>query len=127
MSDVLRRLRGNWEGYLRCYRIWLVLLCLSAAADAGSTIWFMMKWGVVAERHPVIRMVSWVLGPVLGPVAGKLCQLLAVVGLTVFFRRQAVYIFVTVIILYGWAAWYNMWGWELYYPRVLDWLDRVSG
>jgi hypothetical protein len=47
------------------------------------------------------------------------------VALTIYLRRWAIYIFVAVIILYAWAAWYNIWGCDLYYPRLLDWLDRL--
>lgn len=44
----------------------------------------------------------------LGPVVGKLAQFAAVVLLTVFLRRWAVYLFIAVIILYAWAAIYNV-------------------
>jgi hypothetical protein len=44
---------------------------------------------------------------------GKLFQLMVVVALTVYLRRWAVYVFVAVIILHAWAAWYNVWGCDL--------------
>jgi len=58
-------------------------------------------------------------------IVGKLCQFIVVVCLTVYLRRCAAYIFVAVIVLYTWAAWYNVWGCELYYPRLLDWRNRL--
>jgi len=115
----------NWEGYIHQYRVYLVLTFLAVLADAASTVYFMLRTGPDAEGHPAIRLASTVFGPILGPVLGKLCQLTVVVALTVYLRRWAIYIFVTVIILYAWAAWYNIWGCDLYYPRLLDWLDRL--
>lgn len=119
------RLRDNWPGYLRRYRVWLLLTLLAALADAATTVYFMLSAGPQAEGHPAIRLVSTVLGPVLGPMVGKLCQLAVVVLLTVYLRRHALYIFVAVIILYTWAAWYNLWGGDLYYPRLLQWLEHL--
>ena len=107
-ADVIARLRANWCGYLREYRILLILLGIAALADTLSTIYFMLLDDPAAERHPAIRVVSIVLGPVLGPIVGKLCQIAAVLAVTVYLRRLALYILVAVIILYAWAAWYNI-------------------
>ena len=115
----------NWEGYIRKYRVLLVLTILAALADADSTVCFMCRTGPDAEGHSAIRLVSIVFGPVLEPIISKLCQLSVIVILTIYLRRWAIYIFVTVIILYAWAAWYNVWGCDLYYPRLLDWLDHL--
>lgn len=125
VRDIIDRFRNNWEGYLREYRVFLILIFLAALADAASTMYFMLRAGANAEGHPAIRLVSAIFGPILGPILGKLCQLAVVIVLTVYLRRWAAYIFVAVIVLYTWAAWYNVWGCELYYPRLLDWLDRL--
>lgn len=125
-SDILERFRMNWEGYIRHYRAFLALTFLAALADAASTIYFMCRTGPDSEGHPAIRLISVVFGPILGPIVSKVCQLSVIVVLTVYLRRWAIYIFVAVIILYTWAAWYNIWGCDLYYPRLLDWLDHVS-
>jgi len=123
--DIVERLRTNWRGYIREYRVFLILTVLAALADGASTVYFMLRAGADAEGHPAVRLVSAVFGPILGPIVGKLCQFIVVVGLTVYLRRCAAYIFVAVIVLYTWAAWYNVWGCELYYPRLLDWLDHL--
>ena len=125
MEDILKRFRTNWEGYIRKYGILLALTILAALADAASTVYFMCRTGPDTESHPAIRLISIVFGPILGPIFGKLCQLTVIVALTVYLRRWAVYIFMTVIILYTWAAWYNIWGSDLYYPRLLYWLDHL--
>jgi hypothetical protein len=124
--DIVERFRVNWEGYIREYRVILILTVLAALADAASTVYFMLRAGPDAEGHPAIRLISAVFGPILGPIAGKLCQFAAVVALTVYLRFWAVYIFVAVLVLYAWAAWYNVWGFDLYYPRLLDWLDHLT-
>ncbi|HUV63518.1 MAG TPA: hypothetical protein VMW24_06435 [Sedimentisphaerales bacterium] len=125
ISDIIERFRTNWSGYAHEYRLLLMLTVLVALADAASTVHFMLRAGPDAEGHPAIRLVSAGFGPILGPIVGKLCQFAAVVALTVYLRRWAAHIFVAVIILYTWAAWYNVWGCELYCPRLLEWLDHL--
>ena len=125
VRDILERFHVNWEGYIRECRVFLILTVLAALADAASTVYFMLRAGPDAEGHPVIRLISAVFGTILGPIVGKLCQFTAIVALTVYLRCWAAYIFIAVIILYAWAAWYNVWGCNLYYPRLLDWLDHL--
>jgi hypothetical protein len=125
MKDIMQRFRANWEGYIREFRVFLIFMVIAAVADAASTVYFMLRTGPDAEGHPAIRMISAVFGPIFGPIASKLFQLTAVVALTIYLRCWAIYIFVAVIILYAWAAWYNIWGWDLYYPRLLDCLDSL--
>lgn len=110
IEDVVKRFRSNWKGYVHEYRFFLVLMAFAGLADMGSTIYFMLQKGVDCEAHPAVRLVSMVFGPILGPIIGKACQFLAVITITVFLRRRAVYIFLAVIILYLWAAWYNISG-----------------
>ena len=123
-DDIRARLRDNWDGYVCEYRVFLLLLLLASLADAASTIHFMMQRGAGAELHPTVRSVSYLFGPVLGPIFGKAAQVVVVVVLTVYFRRRA--IFIPVIILYAWAAWYNVWGHHLYYPNLLRILDYFA-
>jgi hypothetical protein len=104
MEDILGRFRVNWKGYIRKYRVLLVLTSLAALADAVSTVYFMCRTGPDAEGHPAIRLVSTIFSPILGPVFSKLIQLIIIVALTVYLRWWAIYIFVAVIILYAWAA-----------------------
>ena len=92
----------------------------------ASTIYFMLSRGAGAEEHPAVRTFSYMLGPIFGPAFGKTVQFFVIIGLTVFLRRWAIHIFITVIILYTWAAWYNVWGQDLYYPRFLQILNRLG-
>jgi hypothetical protein len=126
MDDVVTRLRENWVGYVHEYRIFLVLVLLASLADMASTIHFMVYAGPDVELHPTVRFVSESFGPWLGPVLGKAIQVIVIITLTVFLRRQAIFIFIPVIILYTWAAWYNVWGYQLYYPRLLHILEHLA-
>lgn len=126
MSDIVTRLRENWPGYVHEYRVFLVLVLLASLADMASTIHFMVHAGADVELHPTVRFVSEHFGPWLGPVLGKAIQVIVLVTVTVFLRRWAIFIFVPVIILYAWAAWYNVCGYQLYYPRLLHFLEVLA-
>jgi len=122
-NDIVRRLKINWQGFIRQYFVFLILTFIASAADLLSTVYFMHVEGVGLERHPTIRLLSMLFGPMVGPIIGKFWQLMALIFLTVYLRKWALYIFVAVIILYGWAAWYNIWGRFFYVPvfvRILD-------
>ena len=108
IDDVVHRIHANWRGYVSAYGVFLVLVVLAATADALSTVFFMLVRGPQEEAHPVIRAIALVLGPVLGPLVGKLMQIVALIAVTVFLRRWAVYLFVCAIVIYAWAAWYNI-------------------
>ena len=81
---------------------------MAALLDMATTIRFMRELGPSAELHPVIRMVCAVLGPVAGPVVGKLCQFIAAVVVAVYLRRHARLILFAAAMLYAAAAWYNL-------------------
>ena len=119
-KNVIERFKANATGYFQQFRVLLVLTLLAAVLDALSTIHFMSTEGADQEVHPAIRIVSAFLGPVAGPIVGKICQLLATVVVTIYLRSYAKYILLVVIILYAWAAWYNVWGRHLYVPRLLN-------
>jgi len=125
-DDVKTRLRENWVGYVHEYRVFLVLVVLASLADMASTIHFMLYAGPQAEVHPTVRFASEFFGPWLGPMLGKAIQFTVIIVLTVFLRRWAIFIFIPVIILYSWAAWYNVWGYLLYYPRLLHLLEHLA-
>jgi len=98
---------ANWRAYAPAHSIFFVLVVLAAAADAGSTVFFVLIGGPQEEAHPVIWWLAPALGSILGLLFGKLIQIVALIVVTVYLRRWAVYILLTAIILYAWAAWYN--------------------
>ncbi len=127
LETAVNRFKNNWIGYVSEYRILLIITLLAAIADMISTCRFMLIEGAETEAHPGVRLICMVLGPIVGPLVGKICQLVAVLAMTVYFRRYAIYLFIPVIILYSWAAWYNIWGSQLYYPRLLWLLEYIGG
>lgn len=108
IDDVVERIRANWPGYVSAYSILLVLVVLAAVADALSTVFFMLIRGPEEEAHPLIRWMAVTLGPVLGPLLGKFVQIVALVAVTVYLRRWAVFLFICATVLYAWAACYNI-------------------
>lgn len=90
----------------------------SVVFDMLATIHFMLRDGTSTELHPAIKMVSIILGPVFGPVIGKLIQFASIVAIAVYLRKFAIYIFVVTTFLYTWAAWYNVCGHKMYCPRI---------
>ena len=124
-KDIMDRLNENWKGYVHRYNVLIFLTLAAASADMLSTVYVMLIYGTQAEWHPTIRMVAMALGPVLGPIVGKLWQFAIIIVLTVYMRFWAVYIFLTVIVLYTWAAWYNIWGCRIYYPRLLALFEHL--
>ena len=57
---------------------------------------------------------------VIGPAIGKCSQLMGVFLVTLYCRRLAGYIFFATSMLYAWAAWYNVWGHEMYEPILMS-------
>src|SRR6266851_5705028 len=101
----LTRLRRNYRGYFQKFYLYILLAAAAAFVDSLSTWNFMVNGSVYDELHPVIRFVSIMVGPVLGPLIGKICQLLALVFLTIVFRPAARIIFIPVILIYLYGAW----------------------
>ena len=121
-SWLLDKFRENYSGFLHRYRWFIAVFVLAIFCDAASTIHFMLIEGPGVEIHPLIRLVSKIFGPVVGPVMAAVGKTLAGVGLCIFCRRFAAYIFVAASIISFWAAWYNIWGYRIYTPLILKWI-----
>ena len=121
------RWRMNRPGYFTAFAPYLAIAFVAAAADFWSTYSAMLSEGVDTELHPAIRLASHVLGPFLGPLVGKLIQYAALIAATILWRPYARIIFVPVIVLYLYAAWFNLWGNELYTPLFVKLLIRFTG
>ena len=106
----------NSRGYFTAFAPYLTVAFIAAAADFWSTYRAMSTEGVESELHPVIRLVSFILGPFVGPLVGKVAQYAALIVVTVLWRPCARIIFILITALYLYAAWFNLWGNELYTP-----------
>ena len=119
---VTDRLATNYQGYWQRYYWLLIVTFIAALADLMSTIRFMTAEGIEQELHPAIRIVAFITGPIVGPIIGKLAQLAAILLVTLYTRRIAIFIFIAATMMYSWAAWYNIWGRDFYTPLLIEWL-----
>ncbi len=111
----------NYRGFIREYRWFIAIFVVAILCDAASTMHFMLRIGPDSEMHIIIRYLSKLLGPVAGPLAGAIGKVSAGTFVAIYLRRFAIYIFVTASVISFWAAWYNMWGYKIYIPRILVW------
>lgn len=120
---VVERFVTNSKGFWRAYRWVLIVFFIALLCDAFSTMYFMQRRSPGDELHPFVRWVSWALGPVVGPLASAVIKAVCGIVVCIYCRRFTVYILLTATILSLWAAWYNIWGWTMYVPRLLQFLD----
>jgi len=113
------RFRHNWRGFFRRFRLPLICLAVAAMLDALSTCRFMLILGVDNELHPYIRLISQILGPIWGPLAGKALQCVFGVCGVVYVRRYAHVLLWAAVSSYSGAAFLNVFG-----MRLLVWLER---
>jgi len=112
----IARFRNNSLGFWDAYKWVLVLFAVAVFLDAASTIRFMLKLGPELEIHPMVRIAAQVAGPVAGPLLGAAAKVLIGVFVAIYCRRWAAYILVATAMISLWAAWYNVWGVNMYYP-----------
>ncbi len=123
VKQIGERLKRNWQGFWGRYWWLMVVFVAALGCDAASTMYFMLRdGGHQNEVHPAIWLSSAVLGPIWGPLLGWLGKAAAGIAVAVFWRGIALYLFVAGSILSFWAAWYNVWGANIYEPRLLRWV-----
>lgn len=107
---------------MKTFRPFLIAASIAAALDFVSTSRFMNEGNIIDEVHPIIRWISFLLGPFWGPLVGKIGQLVFLTLFTIMFRKWARVIFVIVTVIYLYATWFNTWGIDLYTPRFFQFL-----
>ena len=121
-TDILNKFYENWRVIWKKYH-WIIIVCfLSLLCDAASTIYFMLREGPSIEIHLAIRFVSEIFGPVVGPLIGAAGKAMAAIFVVMYFKRFGPYILLAVTIISFWAAWYNIWGVNIYTPNILKWI-----
>ncbi len=121
-DHVRDRLRTGAIGYVQRHRVLLIILLITAAADTWTTIHFMTREGVEQELHPGFRLLCLYLGPYAGAPIAKALQIAAILLVSLYWRRGAYLCLIAPAIMYGWAAWYNVFGRDLYTPLLFWWL-----
>lgn len=104
---VLDQFRQKRQALWRNHTILLWVFIVSAVLDGLSTIHFMILDGVEYEMHPMIRLVSFWWGPVIGPVFGKSAQVLVAFMICLAYPSMTRALLVIVSILYTAAAYHN--------------------
>jgi hypothetical protein len=108
------------EHYLLMIIFFIAILC-----DAASTIYIMVRLGPSVESHIVIRLISYVFGPVLGPLIGALGKAIGAFIIIHVLEEYASYLLVLITLISFWAAWYNLWGWCITHADLLCWLGLL--
>ena len=119
---IVEKFRDNCRGFWRAYRWFIVVFVVAVFCDVASTIYFMTRESAPQEIHPVIRLVSRLLGPIIGPLLSGIGKAVAGIIVAIYCRRFAGYIFAVAAIISLWAAWYNVWGINLYVPNLIRWI-----
>lgn len=82
----------------------------------------MLKDGTEFEIHVAVAFVSRLFGPVVGPLLGGIAKIVAGIIVSIYCKKLAPYIFLVGSIISFWAAWYNIWGVNVYTANILKWL-----
>lgn len=99
---------GNWTILIDRYRAYFFLVVYSAVLDCVSTMYFMSKIGPGYECNLFVRHLSYTFGIIIGPIIGKMLQILAVWFMTVFAPNLIKALCVTVFIVNCYAFVMNM-------------------
>jgi len=91
----------------RRHYVLFAILVGTAVMDAVSTTHFMKLTGPGDELNLVVRLLSDWCGIRVGPMIGKLWQVLAMYAVSIITPRLTRFVFVTVIIMNAYAAFFN--------------------
>lgn len=110
----------NCRGFFEAYKFPISFLLIAAALDCMTTSHFMLLSAPESEMHPQIRLISSFLGPIWGPIMGKVYQCGLGMIIIVYLRKHAQLILWGTASLYIFASWYNV-----FITGALDWLFLV--
>lgn len=116
---VEERFRRNAEGFYEAYRWYFVVFVVALLCDAASTSYFILRDGWQEEIHPLVQLSARAFGPFTGPLLAAVAKAFAGLVVAIYCRRYAAYVFLAPAFISLWAAWYNIWGVNLYIPNAL--------
>jgi hypothetical protein len=102
------RFLKNREGFLEAYKFPIMLLAVTALLDAFSTFCFMYVLGIEFELHPMVRELSYWLGPLVGPFLGAALKIGLGIVVMIYIRRFEKLLFWTASIIYSYAFMHNL-------------------
>lgn len=116
--------QARWQSFIPKNTWVLVIYLLALCCDAASTSHFMITRPDQSEElHPAVALTCQIVGPIIGPVIMVVVKFVLATTLAMWFRRYALLFLLIAAAICFWAAWYNLWGWQLYTPRLLLWLS----
>ena len=119
---VIETFKKNSHGFFEKY-VWLIsIFVVALLCDAASTTHFMLRSSPPNELHPVVRMTSWLFGPIAGPLLGAVFKAASGITVSIYWRRATPYILTVTAFLSLWAAWFNIWGNKVYMPIFLHYV-----
>ena len=93
------------------HRCLFVMLLVTAAMDALTTYLFMSVLGIAEESNPVVRLLSVQFGIIVGPLLGKLFQIVAVWCFSIITPRLTELVCAVVVLINVYAVVVN---WHAY-------------
>jgi hypothetical protein len=124
IDKLIDRFEKNSHGFWREYRFFIALFFSALTLDGISTMYTMLKEGPHVELHPVIKIVSIIIGPILGPLLSVIAKAVAGIIVAIYCRRFAFHIFIAASIISTLAACYNIWGINLYASNIIRTLQN---
>lgn len=98
----------NWLPSTRMQWLSVSVLLISALMDLGSTLWFFHDGGIDLELHPGIRLFGYAYGRTVGPIAGKLVQVVGILAVACWLGRSGRVLIVIVTVFYLAASIHNV-------------------
>ena len=102
------RFKQNLEGFFEANKLPIRFLIIAAFLDAFSTFCFMYVLGVEFEIHPLVRSISEVMGPFVGPFIGGAVKISLGICALIYIRRFEKTILCLAGLFYCYAFMYNL-------------------
>ncbi|MCM8536629.1 MAG: hypothetical protein NE334_11895 [Lentisphaeraceae bacterium] len=108
LTKIKERFVNNSKGFFEKYRFLIMLLVITALLDAFSTFCFMYVIGPKYELHPVVRELSYLLGPLVGPFLGGFLKISLGICAIIYLRRFEKQLLGLACLLYSYAFMHNL-------------------
>ena len=119
VQDIREVFSQNSKGFCEKYKWPMALMTFALCCDALSTVNFMYESGPEMELHPGVKFFSIAFGIVAGPMLSAVLKAAMAVIVCIYLKKFAAYIIFTGTFVSLWAAWYNVWGCNIYTPLFL--------
>ena len=108
LKKIKQRFLDNKDGFFEAYKFPITLLAITALLDAFSTFCFMYVLGVEYELHPIVRELSYWLGPVVGPFLGGALKIVFGITAIIYIRKFEKHLLMAASIFYAYAFMHNL-------------------